>query len=798
MFKFNRRERLLTEYVQLFDHVDDQVVLLRDGSTFAMVQVEGLPAQTLDEDIMRRARRMLNHTYVGLSSHDGLVLYQWVCRGIVADGIYPTGRFASPVAERIDAKYRSRLLERNLYLNRTYVGLLIRPPQLAGEFVGDQLTKASAPRDVEDEPPEQRIDRLHQVLGIVARDMADYHPRILGLRENGRGQIFSEVAEALIFAMTGVWRSVGLQSGGRIGMLFSERIIVGRESIEIRGPGTSAWAACFGAKHMPRLCPPGTLGGFLSAPFRCTVAQSFRFINRMDAERLMSRTQNRMVSVGDPAADQINLLNRARQEVMNGALAMGDHGLVTTVFADDLKALRQVTNDAWHILQNNGMQVAREDDALEAAYFSMLPGNARWRPRPGVISSSNYAGLGSMHAYPAGDETGPWGDPLAIFRTTGGTPYRFHPHVGGVANAFVFGASGSGKSTWLAWLIIQASRLGIQIVLWDKDRGLEIVSRAVGGRYLPMRRPTGLSWLKAYQDTEEDRQALAALIRGLIASRDGYVMTPEEDRRLHLGLQAIMSLPSEERWMGDLRAFLGVSSDGAGVRLEPWCVGGEYGWVGDNPADEVRLDASVIGFDVTQFLTDPLVAGPVMTDLLYRTNQLADGRPILYIIDEGWRVVNIPAFADAAADHLKTDRKKNAGIIFATQSPRDGLRSKIGYTIREQCPTIIGFAIDRPDRDDLRELRYSDRECQIIEELRDHMFLLRQGDRSAVLQLPLHGMHDEIAVLSGNTVNVGILDEVRTELPEDIDPEDLIDAFVARRTARAARPRPRSSMEFAR
>jgi type IV secretion system protein VirB4 len=175
-----------------------------------------------------------------------------------------------------------------------------------------------------------------------------------------------------------------------------------------------------------------------------------------------------------------------------------------------------------------------------------------------------------------------------------------------------------------------------------------------------------------------------------------------------------------------------------------------------------------------------MVCGPIMTHLLYRTGKLADGRRILYIIDEGWKVVNIPAFAEAAMDGLKTDRKKNAGIIFGSQSIRDGLDSPIGYTIREQCPTVIAFPVKRPDRKDFKALKYSDRECEIIEGLQpgSGQFLLRQGDRSVVAQLALHGLSDELAVLSGNEKNVRILDAVRERYAGiENDPVRLIEEF---------------------
>ena len=203
-----------------------------------------------------------------------------------------------------------------------------------------------------------------------------------------------------------------------------------------------------------------------------------------------------------------------------------------------------------------------------------------------------------------------------------------------------------------------------------------------------------------------------------------------------------MSLPPEDRWMTDLRAFLGTDPKGAGARLEKWCTGNEYGFVMDGEVDMVDLDAPVLGFDVTDFLSDAMVAGPVMTDLLYRTAKLADGRRILYIIDEAWKVLNIPQFAEAAMDHLKVDRKLNAGLILGSQSIRDARDSPIGYTIREQAKTIVAFAVERPDRDDFRWLHYTDRECEIIEELKpgtgEH--LLRQDGKSVVCQIPLAGM----------------------------------------------------------
>ena len=47
------------------------------------------------------------------------------------------------------------------------------------------------------------------------------------------------------------------------------------------------------------------------------------------------------------------------------------------------------------------------------------------------------------------------------------------------------------------------------------------------------------------------------------------------------------------------------------------------------------------------------------------------------------------------------------------------------------------------------------------------MFLLCQGDKSIVAQLPLHGMDDDIAILSGREATVRLMEEVVGNVGDD-------------------------------
>ena len=776
--KLRFRERLFSEYVPLVSHVSDRAVRLDDRSALAMFEVDGLPWETAEPATVNQWHARFNLTLQNIAS-DTVILYSYQCRGAADPSVYPQGSFRTAFAETFDTLYRERLFEQSLYRNRLFLTVQVRSPRYAGEWVGNQMDKRrKVGKDVPQEAMEDRVSRLESICGLLAADLQLYRPKRLGIVQRGPA-LFSEIAEALAYAITGVWRPIGLNTG-RIGnSLLSERIITGPEAIEIRAPGRSHFAAMFGMREYPAQTWPGMFGALTTASYHCTVAQSFRFIGKADAETLMTRKQNRMLSADDKARSQMAELNDAADHLASNRIVLGDHALGFCVFANTKTALNDVATAAWRDLADSGVVVAREDRALEAAYAAMIPGNLRYCVRPGAITSRNFCAMAPMHNFPAGAAKGYWGEPIALFRTTGGTGYRFHLHVKDLGNSFVSGRAGSGKSTWLGFVVCQADRFGAQVVLWDKDRGLEILTRALGGSYLPLDVPTGLSLLKGLSNTPENRAFQAQVIRGLIVSGEDYEITPEEDRRLNIGLRAVMALPPEARWLREVRAFLGVSAKDAGARLEKWCWGAEFGGIIDCPADNLRLDATVIGFDQTKILDNPMARGPVMALLFHRIESLIDGRKLLFIIDEFWKSLLDPQFTALVHDKLKTLRKRNSPMILATQSPRDALNSVVAHTIKEQSPTQVHFSNGLATWEDYGEqgMQLTRPEYEIVKTLPEGsgMFLLKQGLHSVVAQLPLSGMDDEIAVLSGREETVRVMDRAREEVGDD--PARLLPVF---------------------
>jgi type IV secretion system protein TrbE len=122
--------------------------------------------------------------------------------------------------------------------------------------------------------------------------------------------------------------------------------------------------------------------------------------------------------------------------------------------------------------------------------------------------------------------------------------------------------------------------------------------------------------------------------------------------------------------------------------------------------------------------------------LFHRIEDRFDGRPSLLIIDEGWLALDDRGFAGQLREWLKTLRKKNASVIFATQSLADIDGSAIAPAIVESCPTRIFLPNERALEPQImgvyRRFGLNDRQIEILSRAtpkRDYYCQSRRGNR---------------------------------------------------------------------
>jgi type IV secretion system protein VirB4 len=442
------------------------------------------------------------------------------------------------------------------------------------------------------------------------------------------------------------------------------------------------------------------------------------------------------------------------------------------------------------LLADTGMTVAREDLALEAAFWAQLPGNFPMRPRKAPITSRNFAAMAPFHNYPSGRASGNhWGNALALLCTSARSPYYFSLHAsdpsdpdGGsrkdTGHTLICGPTGSGKTVFIGFLVTLLMQQGATQVIFDKDRGLEILVRALGGEYLELRHgtATGFNPLQL-PEAPQHVEFLKTWLRLLVRRPGGGAPSARESADLDQALRGTLALEHSARRLSRLIDFLDPTDpEGIHARLGRWCAAaqGDYAWAFDNPTDSVvaRLAGrTVIGFDVTEFLEHEFTRAPLTLYMFHLVRQLLDGRRLVCWMDEFWRLLSDPAFESFAKEGPKTWRKLNGVMCLATQSASDVLASPISRTIIEQTPTKVFFPnADASAEEYTRGFGVSEREFKLIREQLEpgsRSFLVKQGHHSVVCRLDLKGCEGELAVISGRARHVARMHRLMAEHGRD-------------------------------
>lgn len=776
-------------FIPYVRHIDERMLALDSRALMVVIALEGVSFETADTLDLNALHRDLNTLYRNIAD-ERLALWTHVVRR--RDNEYPDGEFSNAFSRALNDKYRNRMIGEDLFRNDLYLSLVWHPGKDAAERVAAFLSKLRKARRGGVELDEDALKHLDDVIVDVTAGLKRFGPRVLTLQER-EGLIFSEPSEVLHQLVGGRREAVPLTAGRVSSAIYSDRVIVGRETVEIRHEGSSRYAGMFGFKEYPARTRPGMFDGLLTVPYELILTQSFSFLSKSDAKTVMGRKQNQMVSAGDKAGSQLEELDDALDDLESNRFVLGDHHLTLTVFADSVRELTDNLAKSRTHLTNGGAVVAREDLGLEAAWWAQLPGNFRYRVRSGAITSKNFAAFSPFHSYPVGQRDGnEWGPAVAMLKTASGSPLYFNLHYGDLGNTFIGGPSGSGKTVLLNFLLSQGEKFDANIVFFDKDRGADLFVRAAGGTYLPLKngRPTGCAPLKGMELTPENKVFLAQWVTKLVGSKTRE-LSVAETRDIANAIDGLADLPAERRTIGALRTFLNnTDPEGIASRLRRWERGGPLGWVFDNVVEDIGLGdfgvgGKFVGYDMTDFLDNEEIRAPLMAYLFHRVEQLIDGRRIIIVIDEFWKALADEGFRDLAQNKLKTIRKQNGLMLFATQSPRDAINSPIAHTIIEQCPTQVFMPNSRGSRVDYVDgFKLTEREYELIaRELSNESrrFIVKQGHNSVVAELNLSGFEDELAVLSGRTANVELAETIRAQAGDD--PEAWLPLFQQQRSA---------------
>lgn len=767
-----KRESRAGDRLPYLHHVDERTLLLRDGSLMRMIRVPGLPFETDDWETLDHH---LNVREIMLRSvlDARFVLYHHVIRRQV--NVALDAGFEQPFADIVNARWQERLDQRKLFVNEQIVSLIRRPPRGKSGLV--ERWRHRRKRSTGGDAAELR--ELDAACTAMVAGLEAYGARVLSTYEHNQAR-YSEPLEMLSAIYNGELRPAlvpddGIDLGQHIPY---SRVSFGLDAIETRGPAHRRFAGLLSVKDYPDNTRAGLVDNILRLPHELVLTESFAATDRQIARERIDLSLRRLRSADEEAGTEKREMIAARDMLGAGQTGFGDHHLSLMIRADSLDQLDNAIARGAAALSDIGAVAVREDINLEPCFWGQFPGNEMYVVRRALISTANAAGFLSLHGLPMGRASGNhWGNSVTVLETTAATPYFFNFHEGDLGHFTVIGPSGSGKTVVLNFLACQAQRFAPRTVLFDKDRGSEIFIRAAGGVYsrLVPGEPSGLNPLQL-----PDNPINRAFLRdwtAVLLNADG----PEEETHIANAVDACFDADPAFRRLRHFRELLGgarrPTPGDLASRLQPW-IGGEHGWLFDNEVDQLDLGARTIGFDMTALLDSPRLRTPAMMYLFHRVDERLDGTPAMILIDEGWKALNDPVFASRIRDWLKTLRKRNAIVGFATQSAHDALESQISAALIEQTATMIFTPNPKAREEDYcGGFNLSRHELELIRALPAHSrcFLVRHANHSIVARLDLSGMPELLTILSGREASVRKLDLLRAEVGDH--PSDWLPRF---------------------
>ena len=742
--EYRTKSAALADFLPWVCLVAEGVVLNKDGSFQRSARFRGpdLDSATPAELVAVTAR--LNNALRRLGS--GWAIFVEAQR--VAAQNYPLSEFPDAVSELVDVERREQFREEGAHFESFYyLTLLWMPPAEEAARAEAWLYEGRSKAGVD--PKEllaSFIDRTGRLLHLVEGFM----PEASWL---GDGETLTYLHSTV---STKVQRVRAPETPTYLDALLTDEALVG--GLEPR----------LGDHHVrtltvtgfPSVTFPGLLDELNRLAFGYRWSTRAIMLDKNDATKLLTKirrqwfakrksvaailkevmTNEASVLVDNDASNKAADADMALQELGADSAGIAYVTATVTVWDRDAGLAAEKLRLVEKVIQGRDFTCMSEGVNAIEAWLGSIPGQVYANVRQPPVSTLNLAHMVPLSAVWAGAERDEhFGDaPLLYGKTEGSTPFRFSLHVGDVGHTLVVGPTGAGKSVLLALMAMQFRRYpGSQIFAFDYGGSIRAAALGMGGDWQDLggaldEAALGVALQPLARIDEAAERAWAAEWLAALLAGEGVAVDPAAKEHLWSALTSLATAPASERTLTGLAVLL--QSQSLKQALSPYLVGGPWGRLLD--ADAERLGEARMQALETEGLIGAASAAAVLSYLFHRIEGRLDGSPTLIIIDEGWLVLDSPAFAAQLREWLKTLRKKNASVVFATQSLADIEASPIAPAIIESCPTRIFLPNERAAEPQIARVyeRFglNDRQIEILSRAtpkRDYYCQSRRGNR---------------------------------------------------------------------
>ena len=453
------------------------------------------------------------------------------------------------------------------------------------------------------------------------------------------------------------------------------------------------------------------------------------------------------------ATDRAESMNDAIRNLKLGVGFFGEYSLTVVVFDHNAERLTRSATALRSVFRDQDATLLEEQKHRFRSFLSTIPGNSGLNLRYRFLYHRNYCDLAMIFKPQLGQLTNKHlkSEYLSVFESTDKTPYYLNLHVGKVAHTLVTGATSGGKSVVLNQLIEDSQKNpGQRTFIIDVGGSYRALTKKYGGTYISVSLKDRNFHLNPFRRARSPHSVNTIRRLLMIWCRQAhYRLLSRETQQLTEAIEEVYTLPERRRRLG----CLSLPKELMQV-LNPWINGGTYAHLFDNEQDDLQAsDWST--WDFTELEKVPQVLAPLM---FYQFDWIQDivqdlslaKYPKALWCDEAWRLAGT-VMRKPIRMAVKTWRKYNAWVVFATQGEIDLRATKLLEVLNESCPTKIFLPNAGADLKVYGDtFKLTPKELELLEQMQlGEMLIKRPGESvRANLQVSASWLHSYDAQFS--------------------------------------------------
>ncbi len=561
---------------------------------------------------------------------------------------------------------------------------------------------------------------------------------------NRDGEYYSEQLEFLEKLINLEERPMPVPERDLAQVLTSGEITFGYNAMEVRtADGLRRFATILSLKEYKESNLAG-IDSFLEIPCEVIISQCFSFTGAEEAQESYAKQARYLHMSGDKELAKWIEIDRLIQFTSrDGNREYGQQQTSIFLIAPSIKQLEVNVKMVQKSLGKLGMVAVREDLRFEECYWAQLPANFPFIVRHKPTDTEHLAGFASLQSAPMGVASGStWGPPVSLLTTVQDAPYYFNFHREKSGHTIILGKAGTGRTSLTHFLLAQARKLSVPIIYLDCHGRAEPFLNAIGGSYATPGTPS--LTLNPFQmpNTPENREFFALWLSTLIDPH-GNALNRSTLSFFQSLVGQLMAVDKSHRRLSTLIPTMRDADPLLAKNLARFCQGGEFGELFDMPQDTLKL-SGVTGVNLSQFMANPLTRIPLTAYLLQRITESVNGKPMLIVLDEGFRILDTPLFAPRAAGWLDYLTSQNAVAILSTEHIAESGSYAFTSSLSQKAATIFALPDFTPDAEYAMGFGLSNEDMAILNYNHgaDHHVLQKRGSESTVLKMSFARLND--------------------------------------------------------